>query len=153
MWWNLLSDTEKITFPFIYRSYIFLLWSNIYNIITDNLDWALKFSWFLTQDAIPLSFYIQPDGPLTSNGSFKSSVLVPGYAHLLFSFIQYIHTHIISVHIDLHLYGYGRGKEAFYVGPPTKEKLPKVPNHYIFFSRLLSWFWNVVLRWKNQVGD
>ncbi|KAL8148295.1 hypothetical protein AgCh_005606 [Apium graveolens] len=47
------------------------------------------------KDAIPLSFYIQPDGPLTSNGSFKSSVLVPG------------------------------GKEAFYVGPPTKEKLPK----------------------------
>lgn len=47
------------------------------------------------KDAIPLSFYSQPDGPLTSNGSFKSSVLVPG------------------------------GKEAFYVGPPTKEKLPK----------------------------
>ncbi|CAL5323199.1 unnamed protein product [Camellia sinensis] len=47
------------------------------------------------KEIIRLSFYSQPDGPVMGNGSFKSSVLVPGV------------------------------KEAFYVGPPTKDKLPK----------------------------
>ncbi|XP_057476526.1 tripeptidyl-peptidase 2-like isoform X2 [Actinidia eriantha] len=47
------------------------------------------------KEVIRLSFYSQPDGPVMGNGSFKSSVLVPGE------------------------------REAFYVGPPTKEKLPK----------------------------
>ncbi|PSS33071.1 Tripeptidyl-peptidase [Actinidia chinensis var. chinensis] len=47
------------------------------------------------KEVICLSFYSQPDGPVMGNGSFKSSVLLPGE------------------------------KEAFYVGPPTKEKLPK----------------------------
>ncbi|KAL7003416.1 tripeptidyl-peptidase II Tpp2 [Sarracenia purpurea var. burkii] len=47
------------------------------------------------KEAIRLSFYSQPDGPVIGNGSFKTSVLVPG------------------------------AKEAFYVGPPTKDKLPK----------------------------
>ncbi|KAL0304275.1 UNVERIFIED_CONTAM: Tripeptidyl-peptidase 2 [Sesamum radiatum] len=47
------------------------------------------------KDAIRLSFYAQPDGPVTGNSSFNSSVLVPG------------------------------AKEAFYVGPPAKDKLPK----------------------------
>lgn len=47
------------------------------------------------KEVIPLSFYDQPDGPVMGNGSFKSSVLVPGE------------------------------KEAFYVGPPPKDKLPK----------------------------
>ncbi|MEI4850513.1 hypothetical protein Q8G46_28025, partial [Klebsiella pneumoniae] len=46
-------------------------------------------------EVIPLSFYDQPDGPVMGNGIFKSSVLVPGE------------------------------KEAFYVGPPPKDKLPK----------------------------
>uniref|UniRef100_A0A5B6YUZ2 Tripeptidyl-peptidase 2 n=1 Tax=Davidia involucrata TaxID=16924 RepID=A0A5B6YUZ2_DAVIN len=47
------------------------------------------------KEVIRLSFYSQPDGPVIGNGSFKSSVLVPGV------------------------------KEAFYVGPPSKDKLPK----------------------------
>ncbi|TQD86599.1 hypothetical protein C1H46_027865 [Malus baccata] len=47
------------------------------------------------KDVIRLSFFSQPDGPLMGNGSFKSSVLVPGK------------------------------KEAFYLGPPSKDKLPK----------------------------
>ncbi|XP_074282195.1 tripeptidyl-peptidase 2 [Silene latifolia] len=47
------------------------------------------------KEVVRLSFYSQPDGHMTGNGSFKSSVLVPGL------------------------------KEAFYVGPPTKDKLPK----------------------------
>ncbi|KAL7229764.1 hypothetical protein ACSBR2_008323 [Camellia fascicularis] len=47
------------------------------------------------KEIIHLSFYSQPDGPMMGNVSFKSSVLVPGV------------------------------KEAFYVGPPTKDKLPK----------------------------
>ncbi|KAA8533720.1 hypothetical protein F0562_031237 [Nyssa sinensis] len=47
------------------------------------------------KEVIRLSFYSQPDGPVMGNGSFKSSVLVPGV------------------------------KEAFYVGPPLKDKLPK----------------------------
>ncbi|KAM7499661.1 hypothetical protein LguiA_024075 [Lonicera macranthoides] len=47
------------------------------------------------KEVMRLSFYSQPDGPVMGNGSFKSSLLVPGT------------------------------KEAFYVGPPTKDKLPK----------------------------
>ncbi|KAH9603507.1 hypothetical protein KSS87_010023 [Heliosperma pusillum] len=47
------------------------------------------------KEVVRLSFYSQPDGHMTGNGSFKSSVLVPGL------------------------------KEAFYVGPPAKDKLPK----------------------------
>nr|GEW39471.1 tripeptidyl-peptidase 2 isoform X2 [Tanacetum cinerariifolium] len=44
----------------------------------------------LEKEAVQLSFYTQPDGPVTGAGSFKSSTLDPG------------------------------SKEAFYVGPPTK---------------------------------
>ncbi|KAB1210686.1 Tripeptidyl-peptidase 2 [Morella rubra] len=47
------------------------------------------------KDVIRLSFFSQPDGPVMGNGSFKSSVLVPGK------------------------------KEAIYLGPPSKDKLPK----------------------------
>ncbi|KAL9240459.1 hypothetical protein vseg_014675 [Gypsophila vaccaria] len=47
------------------------------------------------KDIVQLKFYSQPDGHMTGNGSFKSSVLVPG------------------------------SKEAFYVGSPTNDKLPK----------------------------
>ncbi|XP_047329580.1 tripeptidyl-peptidase 2 isoform X2 [Impatiens glandulifera] len=49
----------------------------------------------LEKESIQLSFYTEPDGPVMGNGSFKSSVLVPGL------------------------------KEAFYIGPPLKDKLPK----------------------------
>ncbi|XP_051137979.1 tripeptidyl-peptidase 2 [Andrographis paniculata] len=48
-----------------------------------------------SKDSVRLSFYSQPDGPVIGNGSFSSSVLIPG------------------------------SKEAFYVGPPSKDKLPK----------------------------
>jgi len=34
---------------------------------------------FLMQDVIRLSFFSQPDGPVMGNGTFKTSVLVPGY--------------------------------------------------------------------------
>ncbi|KAL0873707.1 hypothetical protein Bca101_023412 [Brassica carinata] len=44
---------------------------------------------------VRLSFHSEPDGPVTGNGAFKSSVLMPGV------------------------------KEAFYLGPPTKDKIPK----------------------------
>ncbi|KAJ1399212.1 Tripeptidyl-peptidase II domain [Sesbania bispinosa] len=47
------------------------------------------------KDVVRLSFFSQPDGPLVGNGSFKSSLLVPGM------------------------------KEGLYLGPPQKEKLPK----------------------------
>uniref|UniRef100_M8AQP4 tripeptidyl-peptidase II n=1 Tax=Aegilops tauschii TaxID=37682 RepID=M8AQP4_AEGTA len=47
------------------------------------------------KDCIQLSFYSEPDGPIIGNAAFKSSVLVPGEP------------------------------EAFYVGPPSREKLPK----------------------------
>ncbi|KAH7557647.1 hypothetical protein JRO89_XS11G0196700 [Xanthoceras sorbifolium] len=47
------------------------------------------------KDVIRLNFFSQPDGPVMGNGSYKSSILVPGK------------------------------KEAFYLSPPTKEKLPK----------------------------
>ncbi|PNX87758.1 tripeptidyl-peptidase 2-like protein, partial [Trifolium pratense] len=46
-------------------------------------------------DVIHLNFFSQPDGPLMGNGSFKSSLLIPGI------------------------------KEGLYLGPPQKEKLPK----------------------------
>ncbi|KAL8257342.1 hypothetical protein R6Q59_029383 [Mikania micrantha] len=49
----------------------------------------------LDKEAVQLNFYTQPDGPVTGTGSYKSSTLCPG------------------------------SKEAFYIGPPTKEKLPK----------------------------
>ncbi|XP_077225985.1 tripeptidyl peptidase ii [Tasmannia lanceolata] len=47
------------------------------------------------KEFIRLNFFSQPDGPIMGNGGFKSSTLVPGKM------------------------------EAFYVGPPTKDKLPK----------------------------
>ncbi|WVZ74307.1 hypothetical protein U9M48_022508 [Paspalum notatum var. saurae] len=47
------------------------------------------------KDFIPLSFYSEPDGPIVGSGTFKSTVLVPGEP------------------------------EAFYVGPPSIEKIPK----------------------------
>ncbi|URD81130.1 Tripeptidyl peptidase II [Musa troglodytarum] len=47
------------------------------------------------KDCIQLSFFSEPDGPIMANGTFKSSVLVPGEA------------------------------EAFYISPPVREKLPK----------------------------
>ncbi|XP_031094573.1 tripeptidyl-peptidase 2 isoform X2 [Ipomoea triloba] len=47
------------------------------------------------KDSIRLSFYAQPDGPVTGGSNFSSSVLIPGV------------------------------KEAFYLGPPSKDKLPK----------------------------
>jgi len=49
----------------------------------------------LLQDFIPLSFYSEPDGPIVGSGTFKSTILVPGEP------------------------------EAFYVGPPSREQLPK----------------------------
>ncbi|ONK71943.1 uncharacterized protein A4U43_C04F14000 [Asparagus officinalis] len=47
------------------------------------------------KDFVQLSFFSQPDGCIMGNGTFKSSVLLPG------------------------------DSEAFYVGPPSKENLPK----------------------------
>ncbi|OMO97822.1 hypothetical protein COLO4_14332 [Corchorus olitorius] len=47
------------------------------------------------KDAVRLNFFSEPDGPVMGNGAFKSSVLVPGK------------------------------KEAFYISPPNKDKLPK----------------------------
>ncbi|KAK3154839.1 hypothetical protein QOZ80_2BG0195730 [Eleusine coracana subsp. coracana] len=47
------------------------------------------------KDFIPLSFYSEPDGSVVGNGTFKSSILIPGEP------------------------------EAFYVGPPSREKRPK----------------------------
>ncbi|XP_030500340.2 tripeptidyl-peptidase 2 [Cannabis sativa] len=51
------------------------------------------------KDVVRLSFFSQPDGTVMGNGSYKSSLLVPGI------------------------------KEAFYVGPPSKDKLPKNCQH------------------------
>ncbi|XP_021765110.1 tripeptidyl-peptidase 2-like [Chenopodium quinoa] len=48
-----------------------------------------------SKEVIQLSFYSQPDGHVTGNDKFQSSILVPG------------------------------SEEAFYVGPPSKDKLPK----------------------------
>ncbi|XP_050387526.1 tripeptidyl-peptidase 2, partial [Argentina anserina] len=47
------------------------------------------------KDVMRLSFFSQPDGPVMGNGAYKSSSLVPGK------------------------------KEAIYLGPPSKDKLPK----------------------------
>ncbi|KAJ4706019.1 Tripeptidyl-peptidase 2 [Melia azedarach] len=47
------------------------------------------------KDVVRLSFFSQPDGPIMGNGTYKSSTLVPGK------------------------------KEAFYLSPPAKDKLPK----------------------------
>ncbi|KAE8663274.1 Tripeptidyl-peptidase 2 [Hibiscus syriacus] len=47
------------------------------------------------KDVVRLNFFSEPDGPVTGNSTFKSSVLVPGK------------------------------KEAFYLSPPNQDKLPK----------------------------
>ncbi|XP_044468114.1 tripeptidyl-peptidase 2-like isoform X2 [Mangifera indica] len=47
------------------------------------------------KDVIRLNFFSQPDGPVMGNGSFKASTLVPGK------------------------------KQAFYLSPPARDKLPK----------------------------
>ncbi|XVE58530.1 hypothetical protein DITRI_Ditri04bG0176600 [Diplodiscus trichospermus] len=47
------------------------------------------------KDVIRLNFFSEPDGPVMGNGTFKSSVLVPGI------------------------------KESFYLSPPNRDKLPK----------------------------
>ncbi|XWS50506.1 hypothetical protein CRYUN_Cryun12cG0092700 [Craigia yunnanensis] len=47
------------------------------------------------KDVVRLNFFSEPDGPVMGNGTFKSSILVPGK------------------------------KEAFYLSPPNKDKLPK----------------------------
>jgi tripeptidyl-peptidase-2 len=47
------------------------------------------------KDLIPLSFYSEPDGSVIGSGTFKSCILIPGEP------------------------------EAFYVGPPSREKIPK----------------------------
>ncbi|KAK4796287.1 hypothetical protein SAY86_028613 [Trapa natans] len=47
------------------------------------------------KDIICLSFFSEPDGPVMGNGTYKSSVLIPGK------------------------------KEALYLGPPVADKLPK----------------------------
>ncbi|KAG6485549.1 hypothetical protein ZIOFF_054109 [Zingiber officinale] len=72
------------------------------------LDWSLLtvltvggfLKGIIEKDSIPtdyiqLSFFSVPDGPIMGNGTYKSSVLVPGQ------------------------------DEAFYIGPPLREKLPK----------------------------
>ncbi|XP_022736823.1 tripeptidyl-peptidase 2-like isoform X2 [Durio zibethinus] len=51
------------------------------------------------KDVVRLNFFSEPDGPVMGNGTFKSSVLVPGK------------------------------KEAFYLSPPNKDKLPKNSSH------------------------
>ncbi|CAI9092237.1 OLC1v1027429C3 [Oldenlandia corymbosa var. corymbosa] len=69
----------------------------------DNLEYLEKMKGLLLfverkleeKEVIRLNFYSQPDGPVTDNGSFKSSTLIPGL------------------------------KESFYVAPPGKDKLPK----------------------------
>ncbi|KAK3220701.1 hypothetical protein Dsin_014671 [Dipteronia sinensis] len=50
------------------------------------------------KDVIRLNFFSQPDGHVTGNGAYKSSILVPGKM------------------------------EAFYLSPPIKDKLPKYPS-------------------------
>ncbi|XP_022724563.1 tripeptidyl-peptidase 2-like isoform X2 [Durio zibethinus] len=47
------------------------------------------------KDVVRLNFFSEPDGPVMGNGTFKSSVLVPGK------------------------------KESFYLSPPNKDKIPK----------------------------
>ena len=75
----------------------------------------------LLQDFIPLSFYSEPDGPIVGSGTFKSTILVPGYfilKCLLFFLLLY---HFVTTYLYIF-----REPEAFYVGPPSREQLPKV---------------------------
>lgn len=75
---------------------------------------------FLIQDVIRLSFFSQPDGPIMGNGTYKSSILVPGYVWGLSTMFQFCLVHILTKPFS------GRKKEAFYLSPPGKDKLPKV---------------------------
>ncbi|XP_075650428.1 tripeptidyl-peptidase 2-like [Castanea sativa] len=58
------------------------------------------------KDVIRLNFFSQPDGPVMGNSTFKTSVLVPGK------------------------------KESIYLGPPSKDKLPK--SEYPKYTPLLA---------------
>nr|AFN53692.1 tripeptidyl peptidase II [Linum usitatissimum] len=61
------------------------------------------------KDVIRLNFFSEPDGPIMGNGSYKSSELVPGK------------------------------KEAIYLAPPAKDKLPKAeyPQHTPLLAKIL----------------
>lgn len=63
---------------------IFQMWNCSYG------SWlrCLPFVSILIQEVIQLSFYSQPDGHVMGNGSFQSSILIPGYAFYLLDFFQ-----------------------------------------------------------------
>lgn len=50
---------------------------------------VLMYMLILLQDFIQLSFYSEPDGPTVGNGTFKSSILVPGYFLFKCSLLYY----------------------------------------------------------------
>lgn len=56
--------------------------------------------YFIIQEVMRLSFYSQPDGPVMGNGSFNSSLLVPGYV----LFLKYIDFSFFIVYNLLILY-------------------------------------------------
>lgn len=74
------------------------------------------------------------------NGAYKSSVLVPGYVvektfPLFYS----------SVQVSIWCIFFGRKKEAFYLGPPPKDKFPKVLLYSLFHSFELGTMVHVML--------
>ncbi|KAK6155687.1 hypothetical protein DH2020_009935 [Rehmannia glutinosa] len=80
------------------------------------------------KEAIRLSFYAQPDGPVMGNGSFSSSILIPGYALIIILPmlpLVFLSNGPVLILTELLYIYYDRTKEAFYVGPPAKDKLPK----------------------------
>lgn len=85
--------------------------------------YIILFMFFCFQDVIRLSFFSQPDGPLMGNGSFKSSMLFPGYVS---RFLVPILLCFKCLVMWCWLFLIGRIKEGLYLGPPPKEKLPKV---------------------------
>lgn len=82
-----------------------------------------------------MSFYTQPDGPVLGNSSFSSSVLIPGYVLRRLCLDTSINF-LITQPLDLYIIDV-RSKEAFYVGPPVKDKLPKVLHPFVIQSQLL----------------
>lgn len=77
-----------------------------------------------------MSFFSQPDGPVMGNGTYKSSVLIPGY--IFFPFLDFGYSFhfcrpaLMEGIFSFFLSFFCRKKEAIYLGPPATEKLPKV---------------------------
>jgi tripeptidyl-peptidase II len=105
--------------------------------ITSRADVAVM---IILQDLIPLSFYSEPDGSVIGSGTFKSCILIPGY-FLLRCSLFLIELTLCHIYF-LFLFLFFREPEAFYVGPPSREKIPKVLIFMVYILVIYHYQWS-----------